>query len=198
MLTLLGCAAAQQLFARAVAISPTDRSVPLEEAEEQLTAFAHALGVEPTRAALASLDQDGLSETAALTMMPGSGHAIVFAPVSGDALLPLPVSEATATTGLDKPLLIGSTADEFDSPRLEREPGAAPARPTCCSAARCCRRRGTVPQDRRRPGSTPSTGSRPRPAARRTASTCRSSSTTSTPRRPPASWARTRPRRSPR
>ncbi|ROS21943.1 para-nitrobenzyl esterase [Rathayibacter sp. PhB127] len=126
VLTLLGCAEAQPLFARAVAISPTDRSVPLEEAEEQLAAFAHGLGVEPTRAGLASLDQDGLSETAALTMMPGSGHAIVFAPVSGDALLPLPVSEATATTGLDKPLLIGATADEFDSPRLEREPGAAP------------------------------------------------------------------------
>ncbi|QHC57237.1 carboxylesterase family protein [Rathayibacter sp. VKM Ac-2760] len=126
VLTLLGCARAQPLFARAVAISPTDRSVPIEEAEEQLAAFAHALGVAPTRAGLASLDQDGLFETVALTMMPGSGHAIVLAPVSGDELLPSPVAEATATIGLDKPLLIGATADEFDSPRLAREPGAPP------------------------------------------------------------------------
>lgn len=126
VLTLLGCARAQPLFARAVAVSPTDRSVPLWEAEDQLAAFAHGLAVEPTRAGFASLDPDGLSETAALTMMPGSGRAVVFAPVSGDELLPLPVAEATASIGLDKPLLIGATADEFDSPRLAREPGAPP------------------------------------------------------------------------
>ncbi|MCM6763718.1 carboxylesterase family protein [Rathayibacter sp. ZW T2_19] len=126
VLTLLGCAEAQPLFARAVAISPTDRSVPLAEAEEQLAAFAHSLGVPPTAEGLASLDRDGLSETVALTMMPGSAHSIVLAPVSGDALLPLPVAEATAHVGRDKPLLIGATADEFDSPRLERAEGAPP------------------------------------------------------------------------
>ncbi|MWV59184.1 carboxylesterase/lipase family protein [Rathayibacter sp. VKM Ac-2754] len=124
VLTLLGCAEAQPLFARAVAISPTDRSVPLAEASAQVAAFALGLGVAPDRAGFASLDPDELSETAARTMMPGA--SIVFAPVTGDDLLPEPVATATALAGRDKPLLIGATADEFDTPRIERDADAPP------------------------------------------------------------------------
>ncbi|OOB89964.1 hypothetical protein B0T42_14490 [Rathayibacter sp. VKM Ac-2630] len=148
VLTLLGCLEAQPLFARAVAISPTDRSVPLAEAEEQLAAFAHSLGVEPTAEGLASLDRDELSETVALTMMPGSAHSIVLAPVSGDALLPLPVAEATAHVGRGTPLLIGATADEFDSPRVERAEGAPPRATDLLfrrSVAQAARNRGPGP-----------------------------------------------------
>ncbi|KQQ06199.1 MULTISPECIES: carboxylesterase family protein [unclassified Rathayibacter] len=124
VLTLLGCSEAQPLFARAVAISPTDRSVPVEEASAQVATFAHGLGVQPDRAGFASLDPDELSETAARTMMPGA--AIVFAPVTGDGLLPEPVATATALSGRDKPLLIGATADEFDTPRIDRAADAPP------------------------------------------------------------------------
>jgi len=117
VLALLASPAAQSLFDRAVAISPVDFSIPLEEAAGVTAALADSLGVAPTSEGLGSVDPDALQKTVIEwdERHPGT-EPLLFEPVSGDELLPLPIRAGLAVTGLDKPLLIGSTADEFDSP----------------------------------------------------------------------------------
>lgn len=117
VLALLASPAAQALFHRAVAISPVDLSSPLDEAARVTTALADSLGVSPTAEGLGSVDPDAL-QRAVITWgerHPGT-EPLLFEPVSGDELLPLSIRAGLAVTGLDKPLLIGATADEFDSP----------------------------------------------------------------------------------
>ena len=117
VLALLASPAAQPLFDRAVAISPVDLSISLDEAARVTAALADSLGVAPTAEGLGSVDPDALQRAVIEwgERHPGT-EPLLFEPVSGDELLPLSIRAGLAVTGLDKPLLIGATADEFDSP----------------------------------------------------------------------------------
>lgn len=117
VLALLASPAAQSLFNRAVALSPVDISIPSDAAGRFSSALAESLGVAPTGDGFASVDPDALQDA---VIHWGERHPdagpLPLGPVSGDELLPLPIRDGLGVTGLDKPLLIGSTADEFDSP----------------------------------------------------------------------------------
>ena len=119
VLTLLASPPAQSLFSRAIAVSPIDLSIPLEQALRFTDALAASVGVAPTAEGLASVDQDALQDTVIHWSERNPGSDVLrLAPVSGDALLPLSVRDGLSVSGLDKPLLIGSTTDEFDSPAV--------------------------------------------------------------------------------
>lgn len=117
VLTLLGCADAQPFFAQAVALSPLDSSVSREDAAHQIAAVADRLGVPANRDGFQSVDEVTLARIAIEAVQPHAGSELILAPTTGTALLPQPVADATAQFGLDKPLLIGATSDEFDVPR---------------------------------------------------------------------------------
>ncbi|KQM61007.1 carboxylesterase/lipase family protein [Agreia sp. Leaf210] len=117
VLALLASPQAQPLFHRAIAVSPIDISIPLVEATRHSARLAESLGVEPTADGFGSIDPDALQDA---VIHWGERHPeaedLSLAPVSGGELLPLSIRDGLAVNGLDKPLLIGSTADEFDSP----------------------------------------------------------------------------------
>lgn len=117
VLTLLGCDQAQPLFAQAIALSPFDKSVSREDASDQIDRVAGHLGVPATRVGFRSVSEAELARIAVRAVQAGSVLDRIFAPTTGTPLLPQPVVEATARFGLDKPLLIGATSDEFDVPR---------------------------------------------------------------------------------
>jgi para-nitrobenzyl esterase len=133
VLTLLACPTAQPLFARAVALSAVDVSIPLEEAARFTEQLATALGVPADAAGFADVDPERLQQTVIdwADSHPGSGPLVV-APTHGDELLPSPVRTGLAVHGLDKPLLMGATADEFDSPGF---PGAVTGQATSAEPA---------------------------------------------------------------
>jgi len=117
VLALLASPAAQPLFQRAIAVSPVDISISLDHATRHSAALAESLGVEPTADGFSSVDPDTLQDA---VIHWGERHPradeLSLGPVSGGELLPLSIRDGLAVNGLDKPLLIGSTADEFDSP----------------------------------------------------------------------------------
>ncbi|MBF4632835.1 carboxylesterase family protein [Agreia pratensis] len=117
VLALLASPQAQPLFHRAIAVSPIDISTSLDEARRRSAVLAKSLGVEPTAEGFGSIDPDALQDAVIHwgERHPQAGE-LSLAPVSGGELLPLSIREGLGVNGLDKPLLIGSTADEFDSP----------------------------------------------------------------------------------
>jgi para-nitrobenzyl esterase len=117
VLSLLACPAAQPLFSRGVAISPVDLSIPLDRATQFTEEVAAELGVANSAAGFAEVDGEHLQRVVLHRVQtPADDSPLVLAPTHGDALLPSPVRSGLATHGVDKPLLLGSTADEVDSP----------------------------------------------------------------------------------
>jgi carboxylesterase type B len=126
VLTLLAAPAAQPLFSRAMAFSPVDVSSTVAEAERFTRQLAAELGVQADARGLASIDEDTLQDAAIHWGERHPGAALLeLEPVHGDELLPLSIREGLGVSGTDKPLLLGSTADEFDSPGF----GGAPSEP---------------------------------------------------------------------
>lgn len=117
VLTLLGCPEAQPLFAQAIALSPIDTSVSREDAAVQIQRMADRLGVPANRGGFESVDEAELARIAIESVQLPARVDLILAPTTGTPLLPCPVLDATGWHGLDKPLLIGATSDEFDVPR---------------------------------------------------------------------------------
>lgn len=126
VLTLLGMPRAQGLFHAAVSISGTTADLPLARAEAYGRSLASAGGVEPTRAALASLTETqvlDLQREAMRSAMRGNPLSLLkrflddglpLAPfVDGDLVPRGALESIRAGTGAEKPLLLGAADDEF-------------------------------------------------------------------------------------
>ncbi|MDN5796332.1 MAG: carboxylesterase family protein [Intrasporangium sp.] len=126
VLTLLGMPRAQGLFARAHSMSGVCADIPLARAEATGRAIAEQAGVQPTVAGLSSLTeeqvrhaQDAASSAATkggpLAMLKGMlEDGLPFGPVVDGELITQPTPDAFAAgIGTDKPLLLGTTEDEF-------------------------------------------------------------------------------------
>jgi para-nitrobenzyl esterase len=126
VLTLLGMPAARELFHAVWCISGALGDVTPEHAERLAVRLAAAAGVEPTRAGFASLTEDallaaqskvsGFAEGAnpldAMAAMLDDGLAL--GPMIDGELLPRPTIDAIRDgVGADKPLVLGTTDDEF-------------------------------------------------------------------------------------
>ncbi|WP_341578703.1 carboxylesterase/lipase family protein [Microbacterium schleiferi] len=124
VLTLLGMPAAQHLFHRAWALSPALGDVSQARARSVATQLAELAGVAPTRDGFASVDPDvliGLQQTVSErggTRLSGMRElledGLPWGPsVDGD-LLPTATPTSIANgVGAEKPLVVGSTDDEF-------------------------------------------------------------------------------------
>ncbi|SDQ30755.1 carboxylesterase/lipase family protein [Microbacterium sp. cf332] len=125
VLTLLGMPSAQPLFRRALAISAALTEVAPTRAAERTTRLAAALGVAPTREGFSRVDE--LTVLRAQQALEAERHGGVIAtvrsrlaeglpwgPVVDGDLIPRPALDALAAgVGADKPLVLGTTDDEF-------------------------------------------------------------------------------------
>ncbi len=125
VLTLLGMPGAQHLFHSAWAASAALADVVPERARTLSAKLANLAGVAPTRDGFASVSEETLHDLQATAADPGSsdrlaavrevlGDGLSWGPeVDGD-LLPVPTVDALAAgIGADKPLVLGTTDDEF-------------------------------------------------------------------------------------
>jgi para-nitrobenzyl esterase len=125
VLTLLGLARAQGLFHRALAISAALADIPAARAKESAERLASQLGVPPTRDGFASVPEKGIEQKqVAATQEPGlTGLAamraalaatVPYGPViDGELIERSTLASIAAGVGGDKPLVLGSTDDEF-------------------------------------------------------------------------------------
>ncbi|WP_308491889.1 carboxylesterase/lipase family protein [Microbacterium terrisoli] len=121
VLTLLGMPAAQHLFHSAYALSGVLADVSAERSEALGRAVAEAGSVAPTRAGLSSLSELRVLELQknATALDPGRMSSIIddglpLGPVVDGDLLPRPTRDSLrAGVGADKPLVLGTTDDEF-------------------------------------------------------------------------------------
>ena len=126
VLTLLGMPAAQQLFHGAYSISGVAAQTPLAVAEAFGRRLADAAGVPPTRAGLSTVSEDDILELQKKLTSPeaaGKGMAgmrsfvdggLTLTPVIDGELVPQTAPAAFAAgVGADKPLVLGTTDDEF-------------------------------------------------------------------------------------
>jgi para-nitrobenzyl esterase len=145
VLALLACERAQPLFSRAISLSGIDVCFAPAAARQITEEFAGRLGIGATVDEFDVFSDAELQGAARRWRDSLADDSVVmyFAPVSGDELLPRGVHAGLAETGLDKPLLLGSTTDEFGDSTV---PGGASAtdvlfRSTCSRVARA--RRGS-------------------------------------------------------
>ncbi|GAA1859538.1 carboxylesterase/lipase family protein [Microbacterium koreense] len=125
VLTLLAMPAAQHLFSAVWALSPALGDIPAEQARTVSAKLANLAGVAPTRAGFAAVSEERLHalqhdatnppparpwEKARELISQGSPWGPV---IDGDLLLRDTVTSLAAGVGADKPLVIGSTDDEF-------------------------------------------------------------------------------------
>lgn len=135
VLTLLAIPSARDLFAAAISQSGVARGRSLADARATGRGFAETMGVEPTRAAWASLSEDEILDGQQELYAPGAGDAsaeeraasmveamtgrgvgghLPFVPhVDDELLLDEPIDAFTKGAGANKPLLLGSNAHEF-------------------------------------------------------------------------------------
>lgn len=137
VLTLLGMPSAQHLFHSVWALSGAVADVPAERARTASARLAHLAGVAPTREGFASVPEETLLARQEKAGAPDSSdplapvHALLadglpWGPTLDGELLTQPTLEALkAGVGAGKPLVLGSTDDEFtmvmdDAKRLLR------------------------------------------------------------------------------
>ena len=127
--TLLGMPAAQSLFHSVYAISGALSALTLDAAKDLAQKVAADLGVEPTRAALSGLSEEqilkaqnkatgmegGLAGGDPMEMLNGMiNDGLKLGPVIDGELIPVSTLEAIRSgIGGDKPLVLGTTDDEF-------------------------------------------------------------------------------------
>jgi carboxylesterase type B len=124
VLALLASPVAAGRFARAACFSGVDISRDGPSVASLTEAVAARLGVAATAKGLG--DSDPLELQSALL---AEQTVLGVGPVHGTPLLPAPVHGALGTSGTGVPLLIGATADEFDSPGLSAEITGRPVLP---------------------------------------------------------------------
>ena len=125
VLTLLGMPQAQHLFHAAWALSPALADVTTERARTFSAKLANLAGVAPTRAGFASVDEGALEALQDKAAASGSkdplagvrallAEGLPWGPTIDGDLLPRRTLDALrAGVGADKPLVVGSTDDEF-------------------------------------------------------------------------------------
>lgn len=125
VLTLLGMPQAQQLFHAVWALSPAVANVPAERAATLSAKLARLAGVPANRDGFASVDEQLLlslreeAERSASgkpldTIVEMLGDGLSWGPMLDGDLLEQPTLQALAAgVGADKPLVIGTTDDEF-------------------------------------------------------------------------------------
>lgn len=125
VMRLLTLPRAQGLFRAALAVSPADASPSREQAAEAARAVACSLGVSADAAGMSSVDELtvfralGAAVPAVEDPLTGllqrNAQPLPFAPVVDGEVVPHGVTEGiVAGVGADTPLLIGSTAHEFN------------------------------------------------------------------------------------
>lgn len=125
VLTLLGMPSAQHLFHAAWALSPALAHVSPERARTLSAKLAHLVGVEPTLTGFRSVpetdiekQQDAAAKDPSNSPI-GTVHALIdeglpWGPAIDGELITRPtLASISAGIGADKPLVIGSTDDEF-------------------------------------------------------------------------------------
>lgn len=124
VLALLSSPAASGLFRAAISVSGVDISLGPDEARDATRGVAEVMGVEPTVEGFGPED-DGAAMRAVRALREANPDAapISFGPVHGDDVLPDPVLTGLTVNGTDVPLLMGSTADEFDGGPTPENPG---------------------------------------------------------------------------
>lgn len=125
VLTLLGLPAAQHLFHAVWALSPAVVSVPAERARTLSAKLANLAGVAPTRAGFASVSEERLRGLQDAAVQPESKNPLVgmqaflddglaWGPaIDGDLLTQSTLASLQSGVGADKPLVLGTTDDEF-------------------------------------------------------------------------------------
>jgi carboxylesterase type B len=143
VLALLSSPAARGRFQRAVTISGGFFEVGRDTAHGFLERLGARLAVPPTRDGFGTIGVRELQE--AVRDLTGE-EALVLGPVTGDDILPVPVAEGLAGHGLDVPVLLGATGDEFDDGWASEFTGIAD------EAARSGHAAGTGPRSARARG----------------------------------------------
>ena len=124
VLTLLGMPAAQHLFERVWALSPALGDVSLARAENIAAQLAELAGVPATRDGFASVDPDALIGLQQTVSERGGARlsgirsllddGLPWGPlVDGDLLTTTTPESIASGVGANKPLVVGSTDDEF-------------------------------------------------------------------------------------
>ncbi|WP_243076470.1 carboxylesterase/lipase family protein [Microbacterium sp. SS28] len=125
VLTLLGLPAAQHLFHAVWALSPAVVDVPAERARTISAKLANLAGVAPTREGFASVREERLKELQDAAARPDAQNpaaamrgllddGLAWGPtLDGDIVTQPTLASITAGVGADKPLVIGTTDDEF-------------------------------------------------------------------------------------
>ncbi|MGP9845894.1 carboxylesterase/lipase family protein [Brachybacterium sp. 107] len=119
--TLLGMEAAQHLFHSVYSISGVTTDVTHERIETFGRELAAVLGVEPTRVGFSTLSEERIheAEKEATAMTPATlpsllEHGLPLGPTIDGELILRPTDESLAAgVGADKPLVLGTTDDEF-------------------------------------------------------------------------------------
>ncbi|MGW1618764.1 carboxylesterase family protein [Streptomyces sp. NPDC002172] len=111
VLALLASPAARGRFQRAASVSGGFFEVARDTAHSFLERLGDRLGAPPTREGFSGFGVDRLQE--AVQDLRGA-EALVLGPVTDDDILPVSLAEGLAGHGLDVPLLLGATGDEFD------------------------------------------------------------------------------------
>lgn len=125
VLTLLGMPAAQHLFHSAWALSAARSDVSVERARAASSRLARLAGVTPTREGFASASEETLHALQSAAAKTESGGPLAgvrgmlsdglrWGPLVDGDLVPQPTVEALRSgVGADKPLVLGTTDDEF-------------------------------------------------------------------------------------
>ncbi|MFD4509886.1 carboxylesterase family protein [Streptomyces sp. NPDC058457] len=111
VLALLASPAGRGRFQRAMSISGGFFEVGRDIARGLLERLGDRLGVPPTREGFSAV---GVARLQATVRDVRGEEALVLGPVTGDDILPVSLAEGLAGHGLDVPLLLGATGDEFD------------------------------------------------------------------------------------
>lgn len=125
VLTLLGMPAAQHLFHSVWSLSGAIANVSAERARTLSAKLAHLAGVEPTRGGFASVPEATLHELQEKAATPESSDPLAsihlllddglsWGPmIDGDLITERTISSIASGVGAGKPLVLGSTDDEF-------------------------------------------------------------------------------------
>jgi carboxylesterase type B len=128
VLALLASPASAGRFARAVCLSGVDISLDERCVAQFTEGVAARLGVVASTDGLSRCDPLQVQSALLAQQAALSGQArLAVGPVHGTALLPTPIRRALGAHGTGVPLLIGATADEFDSPGFDGGPSGGPA-----------------------------------------------------------------------
>jgi para-nitrobenzyl esterase len=144
VLALVSSPAAAGLFRAAVSVSGVDLSYSAELGRQATVAIARELGCEPTADGFGPSD-DGSAMGAILRMRDAGAteSPTPLGPVHGDDVLPVPIPVGLRSIGTDIPLLLGSTADEFDGGPTPEDPDRPDPRGPEALAARAAGTRVT-------------------------------------------------------